>query len=532
MNDQTVANEHLKQLKAKLALAISSRASLEEDFKAQSTLLIEFIDKLSLVCKGIDLELDNRLGKLRQLLKKSAVFTDIEEEIHIISNLLKQHGTKNENQIRELHEQFHLAGKNLQKTKGLPPLVRRNLRELLEGHSDSKDAVTQYIPSLNTLLTMYEDALSNSNNDIPKGGLLASNNQAGSTADVESDISSGVINEINRILDVLSLSDQNQKQLLKIKSELNSEPSNETLLNNLVIVFNIISAEIQQQRDVAKTFLTTLSDALSTVQIAVRSTLETCKNSDKKRDSLNLKLTEQINDMTSVVDKAFSLENLKDDINIRLTDIANTLAEKTKLESERNEALSKQLNTMQEQVNELEVQSKSFEKRLHEQRLKSLQDALTKLNNRAAFDDFFAKQMVRFQHKNFDLAIAVIDLDDFKRINDTFGHTAGDKTLQVIANTLLKSVDKEVFVARYGGEEFVMIFLNVPEKELIQRLEKIRMNVTRLPFKFKNTKVTLSSSIGATHIHSADNIHTAFERADKALYQAKEQGKNRVIYSK
>jgi diguanylate cyclase (GGDEF)-like protein len=123
-----------------------------------------------------------------------------------------------------------------------------------------------------------------------------------------------------------------------------------------------------------------------------------------------------------------------------------------------------------------------------------------------------------------------MDLDNFKRINDTYGHTAGDKTLQVISSTLKKYVGNEAFIARYGGEEFVLIFSSINKKDLVDKLNKLRLQVAKLPFKFKNNKVTITISIGASHIKKNDNVHMAFERADGALYQAKEKGKNTVVY--
>ena len=131
---------------------------------------------------------------------------------------------------------------------------------------------------------------------------------------------------------------------------------------------------------------------------------------------------------------------------------------------------------MTKKVEDLEEQSKVFETKLAEQQRKSMQDALTKLSNRAAFDEYFTQAMVRFHHQPFDLAIAVIDIDDFKNINDTYGHTAGDKTLQVIANTVQNKVSKDVFVARYGGEEFVLIYVKHKQKEFVQELNFINMH--------------------------------------------------------
>ena len=128
------------------------------------------------------------------------------------------------------------------------------------------------------------------------------------------------------------------------------------------------------------------------------------------------------------------------------------------------------------------------------------------------------------------MAITVIDLDDFKRINDTYGHTAGDKTLQVIANTLTKVIGEDAFIGRYGGEEFVLIFSGLDKSTVINKLNNLRKKVASLPFTFKNNRVSITLSIGVTLIEKDDNVHSAFERADTALYQAKKDGKNRVIY--
>jgi diguanylate cyclase (GGDEF)-like protein len=234
--------------------------------------------------------------------------------------------------------------------------------------------------------------------------------------------------------------------------------------------------------------------------------------------------------MTSTLETATKLSEIKDEINHKLKLIAGTLDKKYSIEQESQEMIKNQLNEMTSRVDLLEKQSQSFEKRLHEQQIKSMQDALTKLSNRAAFDDYFALQMVRFHHKPFELAIVILDLDDFKRINDTYGHTAGDKTLQVIANTLTKHTLKDTFIGRYGGEEFVLIYSNINKDALIKELNILKSKIARLPFTFKNNKVSITASIGASHITPDDNIHLAFERADEAMYQAKSKGKNQVIY--
>ena len=529
MSNNTVADNQSKALQNKLNAAIASRASLEEDFKTQSSMLIEFINKLSQVSKGINIKLDNRLAQLRGLLTTSAPVADIEIKIGEISTLLQQHTVTNEQNIDQLHSQFNDAGHNLQKVKGLSNDLRRKLRGLLSETKSKKENLTQYIPLLNQLLAFYNVALST------KAGVeiddVVSKSTTVSTENISPIVNSELIEQVSLSLSKLQLSAHHTKELLEIKKKLLKDTTNDEVLQRFIEIFDVIVADLQNERNSATNFLNTLNKTLTTVQSAVKETLSTCKEAQNTNDKINSKLQEQLLEMTGSVEKALSLDQVKVDINTKLSSIAQTLEAKSKFEKQSQEALASQLDDMAKKVEKLEEQSKEFEEKLAEQQRKSMHDALTKLSNRAAFDEYFTQSMVRFHHKPFELALAVIDIDDFKMINDTYGHTAGDKTLQVIANTIQKKVSKDAFVARYGGEEFVLIYTRKKEVEFVKELNLINKSIARLPFKFKDNKVTITLSIGATHINKEDNIHTAFERADEAMYKAKAQGKNQVIYS-
>jgi len=536
MNDSTVAQKQLVALKRKLDTVIESRSSLEDDFNLQSNLLIQFIGKLTLISKGIDLELDNRLAQLRTLFTKSAPIADIEAKIATISKLLQKHSITNEQNISHMHMQFIQAGERLQKINGLPDNLRRDLRGLLSETKESQDALIQYIPLLSQLLTFYDHALK-AKNDIPKRGILQAPaiipaDDKSLVSEDEVLINAQILEKMSTSLSALPLSKEHTNDLLAIKKKLMLDKSSDAVLEHVIEIFDVIVADFKFEQSSAKSFLTRLSAALTTVQSAVKDTIVTQKNSQQANDKINQKLQSQLLDMTGTVEKALSLNQVKEDINKKLQFIASTLEQKSKFEVHSHQQLSDKLSDMSVKVEQLEQQSKVFEEKLAEQQRKSMQDALTRLANRAAFDDYFAKAMVRFHHKPFQLALVVLDIDDFKQINDTYGHTAGDKTLQVIANTIVKNVSKGVFVGRYGGEEFVLIYSRTQEQELTAELNSLNKYIARLPFKFKNNKVSITLSIGATHIKADDNIHIAFERADQAMYKAKKQGKNQVIYVK
>lgn len=530
MNGSVESLDQVKQLKKKLESAVSSRSVLEADFKTQTIMLVQFITKLSQVCKGIDLELDNKLANFRVLLNKSAPISDIENQIQIISKLLQQHTSVNESNIKQMHQQFCDAGLTLQKTKGLPDKLRRDLRNFIGESSQSQDALIQYVPLLSKLLEFYDIALK-AKGIGPTQGLLAQANNKQPIVEEESNEFRPMVKELIQQVNRLELSSTNDHALNAIRIKLDEDGSVNELLDNFVGIFDLIISEFRQEREIAKTFLSTLSETLGTVQSAVNNTIVSSKDSREKHTKLNNQLAKQINDMAHVVEEANSLAGVKSDINNKLQKIAHTIKLKNSFEQQQQAELEKQLGEMKSKVDELEEQGKTFKKRIDDQRAKSLQDPLTKLNNRGAFDDYFAKQMVRYHHDNFELSVVVLDLDNFKSINDTYGHTAGDKTLQVIANTLSKEISDEHFIGRYGGEEFVLIFNNMDKKSLLAKLNSLLKKIARLPFKFKNNKVSITASIGATHVQQTDNVHIAFERADTALYLSKSQGKNQVNYA-
>lgn len=533
MSTQTVADKQSQALQNKLNAAIASRSTLEEDFKAQSSLLIEFINKLSQVSKGINLKLDNRLAQLRNLFKKSAPIAEIELKIAEISKLLQTHTTTNEQNIARLHEQFNDAGQNLQKIKGLPDDLRRKLRTLLAETQLSKESLSQYAPLLSQLLSFYDIALQAKTATTEKESLsIQSHPQNSNTEDNSTaSVNSALIKKVSLCLNNIPLSAQHTQALLTINKKLLTDSTNDDVLLHLIEVFDVIVEDLKSERNSAKSFLNTLSETLSTVQIAVTTTLSICEKTQNTNDKINLKLQAQMSEMAGTVKKAVALDQVKVDISSKLNNIALTLEEKAKFDQQQQQHLANQLNEMATKVDKLEKQSRQFAIELAEQHRKNRYDALTKLHNRAAFDEYFTLSMVRFQHKPFDLALVVMDIDNFKNINDTYGHTAGDKTLQVIANAIQQKASKDAFVARYGGEEFVIIYKDSQKTPLLEELNLINKHIARLPFKFKNNKVSITLSMGATHVTQEDNIHTAFERADEAMYKAKSQGKNQVIYS-
>jgi len=160
----------------------------------------------------------------------------------------------------------------------------------------------------------------------------------------------------------------------------------------------------------------------------------------------------------------------------------------------------------------------------------SLTDGLTGLYNRRHFESNLEREFLRARRYQNDLSIAMIDVDFFKKVNDTYGHSCGDYVLKEIAFLISEAFRKTDMVFRYGGEEFVVILTETNSKNALIPLERLRKAVENNAFRYNNENLKITISIGVTSdIQDVNTPWEMFDLADKALYDAKENGRNRVV---
>ncbi len=169
-------------------------------------------------------------------------------------------------------------------------------------------------------------------------------------------------------------------------------------------------------------------------------------------------------------------------------------------------------------ITDHEMKKKSFE-------TKSITDTLTGIFNRRMFDDRLPDEINISRKNNLDLSLIYFDIDHFKQVNDTFGHQAGDYVLTALCSIVKKSIrDKDIF-ARWGGEEFVILLPGTDIKSAIKIAEKIRNLIKEYTF---DTVKKITCSFGVTSYHAEDTKTAFINRADKALYHSKENGRDKV----
>ncbi len=158
----------------------------------------------------------------------------------------------------------------------------------------------------------------------------------------------------------------------------------------------------------------------------------------------------------------------------------------------------------------------------------ALFDQLTQLPNRRYIDSFLENQIRDFQTLGIPFGVLMLDLDYFKRINDAYGHGAGDAVLKMIAGTFQSAMRKNDFIGRWGGEEFVAVLRGVTHLELRVIAEKVCRLAAQSGLTRGENLLQVTVSIGATMVLPTDNSFTLVQRADEALYRSKNEGRNRV----
>lgn len=302
-------------------------------------------------------------------------------------------------------------------------------------------------------------------------------------------------------------------------------------LNALADVVHELCQRLAFQRDELESFFVDLSNRLKDMDAGLQQTAQlnhkSKENSNKMDQAVHVEMQTIQDSMANVIE----IDQLKLSIQQRLDAIDQHLQlfqddETTRLE--KSDVIIKELT---EKVEQLEVEGDKLRNRIEESQQQAMRDVLTGVPNRQAYEERIANEIARCRRYNSPLCLIVWDVDRFKSVNDNYGHSAGDKVLKVVAETLNKQIRTTDFFARFGGEEFVLL---LPETELDaarQVADKLREIIAETPFHFRDSRVAITISGGVAQLKKDEPANDFFERADKSLYQAKQNGRNRIELS-
>ncbi|MBQ0724147.1 MAG: GGDEF domain-containing protein [Cycloclasticus sp.] len=327
--------------------------------------------------------------------------------------------------------------------------------------------------------------------------------------------------ELAKSIDIVGL----KKSLKKVGS-----------LRDLEFFYRQVFEGLGQRLSKKDEFIVELSGLIETVMHQLTELSQDLKKegaSNKQAKEDRWRLTElmggQIKTIRSAVLQADSLVTLKSMMSERIVNLNKTVSEFVELESERSKQAEAHAKSVTTKLNKVESEVSELKSSLYHAHEQAFIDVLTGVANRRAYEERIKLEHKRWQRNKEPLALAVLDIDHFKSINDTYGHSVGDKVLRTISQLIDKKVRESDFFGRVGGEEFVVVFIGSDLENAMKRLEQFRKSVENCKFGLKGKRVVITMSVGCALFHEGETPDAVYERADTALYQAKKTGRNKCL---
>ena len=301
------------------------------------------------------------------------------------------------------------------------------------------------------------------------------------------------------------------------------------LLKDVANLINSIRISMQAEKHEFQDFLQQVTDRLKDMDEFLESEttkLESAQHDGQKFDD---DIQSNVSTIRDDINQATGLPQLKTLVDTKLELISKHINTYRVAEKKRAEQSRDDVESMHQRMQALEQETESLKKVIVEKNQQAMFDALTKVPNRLFYEQKIEEEFVRWQRTDSPLTLAIWDIDFFKKINDNFGHKAGDKVLETIAQLLNKRIRRTDFFARYGGEEFVMLLPDTEAHEALKLVDDLRESIKSCSFHYRGEDVRVTASCGLSSFSQGDKVDEVFERADKALYEAKENGRNQCV---
>lgn len=346
-----------------------------------------------------------------------------------------------------------------------------------------------------------------------------------SSPDIDEDVMKQVSEFISQIVELLAPVDAVSAVANNLRKELKQAGTSEIplLLQKTLNVVNMAHANEQKR---LKDYLKSVHDSLEDLGSLVSKS----QSFGKQRADLDRKLDSDLRfDLDSITDQvknAKDLQHLKASIQDKLENMLGTVDAARDARQEVEQVYSEEIRQLISKVEFMEKESRELNESVKKQQAAMRLDSLTSLNNRNAYFEKIAEEFEVWKATDDQLCLCLGDIDYLHKLNETHGHSIGDKAIQLIAQELNTRKRKSDFLARYGGEQFVMILPATTAEVALDAMESNREHIGRCKFKCKDSTLSITMSFGITEFNQGDTLDTAFTRVEDALLQAKNSGRN------
>lgn len=542
-----------------------SNVSPPFDQSIQEELLKRGLVRLSIAADGMDPLLDKRLKELRLALRNDAAPQLLAELMPDLERAVLAADAARQERLKKINSGLHALIRQLQKqpapediSKALQQMARR-LDQPIE-YASSVPELLNDVVSLQASTLGSESAVTRpaglwsrlfGNAAVPPIGTSAalaaaeqttlltdetlahaSSNPAGVLAGEEqsySQVAAHIETILLNLLGELQVLDNQQTRCEQLRERVTKGLNWYELAAAMDELAALVMGAQQSRQADFERYLQQLNSRLAQFQGNIEQAHESYNESREVGRALEGSIREQVEELHVDVRQATELESLKANVEAQLNALLSNVERSRQLRDDQETLVAGQLDTMVQRIQVMEVEAQTFRNHLEEQRQRAMIDSLTGMANRAGLQKRMEEEFERWQRYGGELLMAVLDVDHFKSINDRFGHLAGDKVLRLIAQQLSRRLRKSDFIGRFGGEEFVLLMPGTTVEQAASALEALRQGIEQSPFHFKTERVTITISVGYTAFKQDDTLDAVFGRADRAMYQAKEQGRNQII---
>jgi diguanylate cyclase len=256
------------------------------------------------------------------------------------------------------------------------------------------------------------------------------------------------------------------------------------------------------------------------------------KSSNEDRWRFTELIDKEVNSLTDSVVQAENLDGLKSVVSDRLEYLNKSVSDFVELEVERAKEAEINTKNIELKLGKVESEVAGLKSSLERARDEALVDPLTGVANRRAYEQRIHLEIERWKRKRESLVVAIMDIDHFKNVNDSYGHPVGDKVLRTISQLVNKQVRESDFFGRMGGEEFAVIFVSSNLENALIRLKEFCKSISDCKFGSRGRRVVITMSGGCAVLKDGDTAESLYERADQALLLAKNTGRNKCLSEK
>lgn len=541
------------QWKEKYLSSLDEIETKEKAWEQIETILRQALSRLALAAETSDTRLKGQLETLRNAIRKNATASQIGKLMEEISSSMLRLDQERDGSDGIKGQLSRLEG-NLDKlrvpeglkqdTKALrkqlrDALQRNDLKPALDAYSGYVDKVVAWLAApqqdeqdgLFGRLFGRKPAEGNKDNFGESGLALAPAFDAHeqNVQDASVDALPAFNQVLFDLLHRLDLPAALSGQFQSIAALLHEPPSSDSARRVVADIAELMAKtrqHVEQEKKEIETFLSQLTGRLQALDRYLEDAVGYRGQSTQQGDVIDEGMSAEVDGIRKSVNEAENIDQLKASIQAHLSSIQLHMDARKRLERDRLKQADSEIAHLKQALTKVHQESGELRVRLSQERDRALHDALTGLHNRLAYDERITQECERWERYGRPTVLSIWDVDHFKRVNDQFGHSAGDNVLKILGNLLSKHTRKSDFIARFGGEEFMLLLPETDIQTAFEVADKLREFIAAAKFLYHGQPVPVTMSCGLAECIAGDTPESLYRRADAALYEAKQGGRN------